>query len=304
MPHRLAQQEQRRQTALLVGLSVAIVASLAFSDYLSRSLFGVARLLAGQRPAGRWPGYPGRVAARVADHRLHRLPPGLRPAGRRQPRPRPAEHRRRHAGGPGRLGDHPADLGRHAAHPHPALTDHAAGRHHPDRRRRGHPLRRRRQPDRRRVPLARPGRLVPARRPGPGHRPARDAGPDRRRAPPLVPPHLARAPGPDVRRGGHHPAVRSPGLGPATVPDLPRRLGHRLSPGRARRGHGFAGGGGDRPAHRHGRRLAALQRHPRSHRPGADHPGVHPGAVLHLPGAAWPWPSRTASSVSSCAASS
>jgi signal transduction histidine kinase/CheY-like chemotaxis protein len=42
MPHRLAQQEQRRQTALLVGLSVAIVASLAFSDYLSRSLFGVA----------------------------------------------------------------------------------------------------------------------------------------------------------------------------------------------------------------------------------------------------------------------
>ena len=42
MPHRLAQQEQQRQTALLLGLSVAIVASLAFSDYLSRSILGVA----------------------------------------------------------------------------------------------------------------------------------------------------------------------------------------------------------------------------------------------------------------------
>jgi len=42
MPQRLVQQEQRRQATLLLGLSAAIVASLAFSDYLSRSLLGVA----------------------------------------------------------------------------------------------------------------------------------------------------------------------------------------------------------------------------------------------------------------------
>lgn len=42
MPQALVQQEQRRQATLLLGLSVAIVSSLAFSDYLSRSVLGVA----------------------------------------------------------------------------------------------------------------------------------------------------------------------------------------------------------------------------------------------------------------------
>ncbi len=42
MPHRPAKQEQRRQTALLLGLSAAVVVSLAFSEYLTRSVLGVA----------------------------------------------------------------------------------------------------------------------------------------------------------------------------------------------------------------------------------------------------------------------
>jgi hypothetical protein len=42
MPHRLAPPEQRRQTALLLGLSVAVVASLAFSEYLTRTVLGLA----------------------------------------------------------------------------------------------------------------------------------------------------------------------------------------------------------------------------------------------------------------------
>ncbi|MET3667799.1 MASE1 domain-containing protein [Caulobacter sp. 1776] len=42
MPHRLALQEQRRQTALLLGLSVAVVVSVAFSEYLTRTLLGLA----------------------------------------------------------------------------------------------------------------------------------------------------------------------------------------------------------------------------------------------------------------------
>jgi signal transduction histidine kinase len=42
MPQRLALLEQRRQTALLLGLSVAVVASLAFSEYLTRTMLGLA----------------------------------------------------------------------------------------------------------------------------------------------------------------------------------------------------------------------------------------------------------------------
>ena len=42
MTHSLALHERRRQNALLLGLSAAILASLAFSDYLSRSVSGVA----------------------------------------------------------------------------------------------------------------------------------------------------------------------------------------------------------------------------------------------------------------------
>jgi hypothetical protein len=42
MPQRLAPPEQRRQTALLLGLSVAVVASLAFSEYLTRTVLGLA----------------------------------------------------------------------------------------------------------------------------------------------------------------------------------------------------------------------------------------------------------------------
>ena len=42
MPHRLALHEQRRQTALLLGLSVAVVASMVFSEYLTRTVLGVA----------------------------------------------------------------------------------------------------------------------------------------------------------------------------------------------------------------------------------------------------------------------
>ncbi|UAL09454.1 MASE1 domain-containing protein [Caulobacter segnis] len=42
MPHRLAAQERRRQAALLLGLSAAVVISLAFSEYLTRTALGVA----------------------------------------------------------------------------------------------------------------------------------------------------------------------------------------------------------------------------------------------------------------------
>ncbi|USQ94712.1 MASE1 domain-containing protein [Caulobacter sp. RL271] len=42
MPHRLAAQERRRQAALLLGLSAAVVVSLAFSEYLTRTALGVA----------------------------------------------------------------------------------------------------------------------------------------------------------------------------------------------------------------------------------------------------------------------
>ncbi|HJV40683.1 hybrid sensor histidine kinase/response regulator [Caulobacter sp.] len=42
MPHGLALHERRRQTALLQGLSLAIVASLFFSEFLTRTLLGVA----------------------------------------------------------------------------------------------------------------------------------------------------------------------------------------------------------------------------------------------------------------------
>jgi len=42
MPHRLAAQERRRQAALLLSLSTAVVVSLAFSEYLTRTALGVA----------------------------------------------------------------------------------------------------------------------------------------------------------------------------------------------------------------------------------------------------------------------
>jgi signal transduction histidine kinase/CheY-like chemotaxis protein len=42
MPHRLALHEQRRQTSLLLGLSIAVVASMTFSEYLTRTVLGVA----------------------------------------------------------------------------------------------------------------------------------------------------------------------------------------------------------------------------------------------------------------------
>jgi signal transduction histidine kinase/ActR/RegA family two-component response regulator len=42
MPHRLAAQERRRQAALLLSLSAAVVVSLAFSEYLTRTALGVA----------------------------------------------------------------------------------------------------------------------------------------------------------------------------------------------------------------------------------------------------------------------
>ncbi len=42
MRHQLAQQEQRRQNTLLLSLAVAVVASLAFSDFLTRTELGVA----------------------------------------------------------------------------------------------------------------------------------------------------------------------------------------------------------------------------------------------------------------------
>ncbi|WP_297512518.1 MASE1 domain-containing protein [uncultured Caulobacter sp.] len=42
MPNRLAQQEHRRQVATLLSLSAALIASLAFSEYLTRSSLGVA----------------------------------------------------------------------------------------------------------------------------------------------------------------------------------------------------------------------------------------------------------------------
>ena len=42
MRHQLAQQEQRRQNTLLLSLAVAVVASLAFSDFLTRTDLGVA----------------------------------------------------------------------------------------------------------------------------------------------------------------------------------------------------------------------------------------------------------------------
>jgi signal transduction histidine kinase len=42
MRQRLAQQEQRRQNTLLLSLAVAVVASLAFSDFLTRTDLGVA----------------------------------------------------------------------------------------------------------------------------------------------------------------------------------------------------------------------------------------------------------------------
>ena len=42
MPHTVATQEQRRQTALLLGLALAVVVSLAFSEFLTRTLLGVA----------------------------------------------------------------------------------------------------------------------------------------------------------------------------------------------------------------------------------------------------------------------
>jgi len=42
MPNRLADQERRRQTAPLLGLAAAVVVSLAFSEYLTRTVLGVA----------------------------------------------------------------------------------------------------------------------------------------------------------------------------------------------------------------------------------------------------------------------
>ena len=42
MRHQLARQEQRRQNTLLLSLAVAIVVSLAFSDFLTRTDLGVA----------------------------------------------------------------------------------------------------------------------------------------------------------------------------------------------------------------------------------------------------------------------
>jgi signal transduction histidine kinase/CheY-like chemotaxis protein len=42
MPHQLTRQEQRRQTTLLLTLSTAVVASLFFSDFLTRTDLGVA----------------------------------------------------------------------------------------------------------------------------------------------------------------------------------------------------------------------------------------------------------------------
>jgi len=42
MPHRLAGHERRRQMVLLLSLSAAVVVSLAFSEYLTRTLLGVA----------------------------------------------------------------------------------------------------------------------------------------------------------------------------------------------------------------------------------------------------------------------
>ena len=42
MPHRPAGHEHRRQTALLLSLSAAVVVSLAFSEYLTRTRLGLA----------------------------------------------------------------------------------------------------------------------------------------------------------------------------------------------------------------------------------------------------------------------